>query len=146
MGIPAEHIPKSLVGDDHASMNFFTGNFPVEIADHGEYHFRNFREKLSVVEEEHTKGFWEGKDKLAMRKAQQDFLIKVFGKEERPFLAAGGAGHSLRSLPTHASWGTDKTPYRRSGGSNRDRIPDCCSGYGLDLAKKSISSENIPAH
>ena len=82
----------------------------------------------------HPQGFWEGKNKLAMRKAQQDFLIKVFGKEERPFLAAGGAGHSLRSLLAHASGDTDKTPYRRRGGSNRDRIPGYCIGYELSLA------------
>jgi hypothetical protein len=31
------------VGYDHSCAYFFTGNLLVEIADHGEYHFRNFR-------------------------------------------------------------------------------------------------------
>jgi len=91
MGIPAKHIPKSLVGYDHSSDYFFTGNCPVEIADHGEYHFRNFREELSVVAEEHPQAFWKSKYKLAMRKSQQYFLIQVFGKEKCSLLAAGGA-------------------------------------------------------
>jgi len=134
MGIPAEHIPKRLVGDDHTGAYFFTGDFPVEIAYHGKYHFRNFREELSVVTKEHPQSFRKCKDELSMGKAQQDFLIKVFGKEECPFLTAGGAGHSLRSLLAHATEDTDKTPYRRRGGSNRDRIPGYCSGYELSLA------------
>ena len=81
MGITPKHISKSLVCYDHSSAYFFTGNLPIEIADHGEYHFRNFREKLSVVAEEHPQGFQEGEYKLSMRKTQQDFLIQVFGKE-----------------------------------------------------------------
>jgi len=44
----------------------------VEIADHGEYHFRNFHEKLSAVAEKHPQGFREGEDELSMRKTQQD--------------------------------------------------------------------------
>ena len=40
--------------------------------------------------EEHPKSFWKCKDELTMRKTQQDFLIQVFGKEDRSFLAAGG--------------------------------------------------------
>ncbi len=40
--------------------------------------------------EEHSQGFRECKDELSMWKTQQDFLIQVFGKEERSFLAAGG--------------------------------------------------------
>ncbi len=45
MGIPPEHIPKSLVGYDHTRDYFFTGNFPVEIAYHGEYHLFRFLRK-----------------------------------------------------------------------------------------------------
>ncbi len=45
MGIPPEHIPKSLVGYDHTRAYFFTGNFPVEIAYHGEYHLFRFLRK-----------------------------------------------------------------------------------------------------
>jgi hypothetical protein len=48
---------KPEMGYDHSSDYFFTGNFPVEIADHGEYHFRNLREEPSVVTEEHPQAF-----------------------------------------------------------------------------------------
>jgi len=41
--------------------------------------------------EEHPQGFRECKDELSMGKVQQDFLIQVLGKEECPFLTAGGA-------------------------------------------------------
>ena len=84
----AEHIPESLVGYDHSGVYFFTGNFPVEIADHGEYHFRNFREKFSVVAKEHSQGFRKGEDELSMRKTEEDLLIQMLGEEERPLLAA----------------------------------------------------------
>ncbi len=90
MGIPPEWIPESLVGYDHSGTYLFAGNFPVEIADHGEYHFRNFRKKLSVVEEEHSHGIREGEGELSVRKTQQDFLIQVFGKEKCSLLATGG--------------------------------------------------------
>jgi hypothetical protein len=53
MRVKTKHIPESLMGNDHTSDYFFTGNFPVDIAYHGEYHFRDFREKLSIVTEEH---------------------------------------------------------------------------------------------
>ena len=38
MGIPPEHITESLMSYDHPGVYLFTGNVPVEIADHGEYH------------------------------------------------------------------------------------------------------------
>jgi hypothetical protein len=44
---------KPEVGYDHSCTYFLTSNFPVEIDYYGEYHFRDFREKLSVVAEEH---------------------------------------------------------------------------------------------
>ena len=66
--IPAEHIPESLVGYDHTDVYLFTGNFPVKIADHGEYHFRNFREESSVMAEEHPQGFRKSEDELSIRK------------------------------------------------------------------------------
>jgi len=62
------------VSYDHSGKYFFTGNFTVEISDHGKYHFRDLREKLSVVAKEHPQGFREGENKLAMRKTQQDLL------------------------------------------------------------------------
>jgi hypothetical protein len=43
---------------DHAGAYLFTGNFPVEIADHGEYYLQNFREKPSVVAKGNPQGFW----------------------------------------------------------------------------------------
>ena len=50
--------------------------------------------------EEHPQGFRECKDELTMWKTEEYFLIEVFGKEKCSLLAAGGAGHSLRS-PMH---------------------------------------------
>jgi hypothetical protein len=75
---------------DYSGVYLFTGNFPVEIADHGEYHFRNFREESSVMAEEHPQGFRKSEDELSMGKTEEYFLIHVFGKEERSLLAAGG--------------------------------------------------------
>ena len=46
--------------------------------------------------EEHPQGFRECKDELSIGKVQQDFLIQVFGKEERPLLTTGGA--QIKSL------------------------------------------------
>jgi hypothetical protein len=86
--IPAEHITESLVGYDYPGVYLFTGNFPVEIADHGEYHFQNFSEKPSVVAEEHPQGFWKSEDELSMEKTEEYFLIHVFCEEKNPLLAA----------------------------------------------------------
>jgi len=66
MGISPEHISKSLVCYNHTRAYFFTGNFSVEIAYHGKYHFRYYRKKLSIVAEEHPQDFWECKDKLTV--------------------------------------------------------------------------------
>ena len=74
--------------------------------------------------EEHSQGFWKGEDELSMRKTEEYFLIQVFGKEKCSLLAAGGAGHSLRSLLAHATGGIDKTLCRRRGGNSRDRSQD----------------------
>jgi hypothetical protein len=60
MGIPSEHITESLTSYDHSGAYLFTGNFPVEIADHGKYYFRYFREKSSVVAEEYPQRFKKG--------------------------------------------------------------------------------------
>jgi len=76
------------MGNNHSGVYFTTGNCPVEIADHGEYHFRNFCEELSVVAEEHPQGFRECKDELTMWKTEEYFLIDVFGKEKCSLLAA----------------------------------------------------------
>ena len=57
------------MGNDHSGVYLFTGNFPVEIADHGEYHFRNFREEPSVVAEKHPQGLRKSENELPMRKA-----------------------------------------------------------------------------
>jgi hypothetical protein len=46
--------------------------------------------------EENPQGFRECKDELSMGKVQQDFLIQVFGKEERPLLTTGGS--QIKSL------------------------------------------------
>lgn len=55
------------------------------------FHFRDFRKKLSVAAEEYPLSLRESKHELSMRKIQKNFLIKVFGKKERPFSAAGEA-------------------------------------------------------
>jgi hypothetical protein len=75
---------------DHAGAYLFTGNFPVEIADHGEYYLQNFREKPSVVAKGHPQGFWKSEDELSMGKAEEYFLTQMLGEEESPFLTAGG--------------------------------------------------------
>ncbi|AHC14098.1 hypothetical protein L21SP2_0671 [Salinispira pacifica] len=38
MRVKTKHIPKRLMSYDHSGVYLFTGNFPVEIAYHGEYH------------------------------------------------------------------------------------------------------------
>ena len=76
------------MSNDHPGAYVFSGNFPVKIHDHGEYNLWNHREKLSIVTEEHRQGRRKCKNELAMRKAQDHFLLKMFGKEERPFLTA----------------------------------------------------------
>ena len=40
--------------------------------------------------EEHPQSFRKCKDELSMRKTEEYFFFQVFGKQERPFLTAGG--------------------------------------------------------
>jgi len=39
MRVKTKHIPESLMGNNNSGVYLFTGNFPVEIAYHGKYHF-----------------------------------------------------------------------------------------------------------
>ena len=137
------------MGNDHSGVYLFTGNFPVKIADHGEYHFQNLREEPSVVAEEHPQAFGKpseppapGKVKTNCRCGRRSRTSSfrcsakrsvLFWLQEGLVTRFARCSHQVR---THwrASGGTDKTPCRRKGGSNRDRIPDYCSGCGLYLA------------
>jgi len=117
MRVKTKHITESLMSYDHPSVYLFTDSFPVEIADHGEYHFRNFREEPSVMAEEHPQGFRKGEDELSMRKTGEDLLTQMLGEEESPFLTAGGtqikplAGEGAEIVVTAVRIATADTGY-----------------------------------